>query len=160
MYSAVQVPGVRVKREHCLRTALHPNCGAADIESAVVEGLPWVGISSEVLDTIVRSSIGHELIHVTSASTLTVIPGRLGMLGTVPADHAQYVRHMLRISQKLALVYGWLEPFEDDGDSLDNVTRSVLILFLGVMAGTQSAQVGVKRLTEPVGANAGRQHSN
>lgn len=78
------------------------------------------------------------------------------MLGTVPADLAQYMGHMLRISQKLAYIYGWPDLFAEDGDELDEATESMLILFVGVMFGVQIAQGGVAKVAAMIAANVAK----
>ncbi len=66
------------------------------------------------------------------------------MIGTVPADMAQYVGHMLRIAQKLAYIYSWPDLF-DEREEVDEATESILTLFVGVMLGVQIAQGGVTK---------------
>ena len=52
------------------------------------------------------TSVTHETRNVTMISTAAGIPGGLTTIGTIPADVAQYMGHMLRIAQKLAYIYG------------------------------------------------------
>lgn len=74
------------------------------------------------------------------------LPGGFTMIAAVPADLAQYFGHMLRIAQKPAYLYSWPDLFDDDGDEIDDGTKAVLTLFLGVMFGVQSANVGIGKL--------------
>lgn len=60
------------------------------------------------------------------------------MIATIPADMAQYVGHMLRIIQKLVFLYGW-EEFLDDFNEMDDETKNMLILLIGVMFGVSQA---------------------
>lgn len=55
------------------------------------------------------------------------------MLGTVPADMVQNFAHMIRVAQKLAYLYSWPDLFSSDGDEMDDATKGVLTLFIGVM---------------------------
>ena len=59
---------------------------------------------------------------------------------------AQYFGHMLRIAQKLAYLYSWPDLFSGDNDELDDATKGVLTLFIGVMFGTQSANAAVGKV--------------
>ncbi|WP_210418262.1 hypothetical protein [Ruania zhangjianzhongii] len=69
------------------------------------------------------------------------------MLGTVSADLAQYIGHLLRIAQKLAYIYSWPDLFADAGEELDEATEGILTLFVGVMVGVQFAQGGVSKVS-------------
>ncbi|MEV8130730.1 hypothetical protein AB0O54_06285 [Pseudarthrobacter oxydans] len=102
---------------------------------------------------VANTSIAYETSKVTGLSALAGIPGGFAMVGTVPADLAQYMGHMLRIAQKLAYIYSWPDLFVDAGDDIDEATESVLILFVGVMFGVQIAQGGVARVANMIAAN-------
>lgn len=67
------------------------------------------------------------------------------MVGTVPADMAQYFGHVLRIAQKLAYIYSWPNLFVEEGEEVDEATEGMLTLFVGVMFGVQLAQAGVSK---------------
>ncbi|QKS16497.1 hypothetical protein HUN59_09980 [Curtobacterium sp. Csp2] len=64
---------------------------------------------------------------------------------------AQYVGHMLRVSQKLAYLNSWPALFEE-GEDVDEATEGVLTLFVGVMLGVLVAQSGVTRVAEAIQA--------
>jgi hypothetical protein len=66
------------------------------------------------------------------------------MIGTIPADLAQFYGHIIRIAQKLAYLYGWPEMF--DGDDIDDGTEHLLTLFIGVMSGVQLAESALSKL--------------
>ena len=78
------------------------------------------------------------------------------MIGTVPADLAQYMGHLLRIAQKLAYIYSWPDLFADADDDIDEATESMLILFVGVMFGVQIAQGGVAKVANMIAANVAK----
>jgi hypothetical protein len=78
------------------------------------------------------------------------------MIGTVPADLAQYMGHLLRIAQKLAYIYSWPDLFADEGEEIDEATESMLILFVGVMFGVQIAQGGVAKVANMIAANVAK----
>lgn len=150
--AAAKLPGVRIDRASYLRTALRRHCSDEQIERAIADSPAVAGIPSSVIDEVAKTSIGYETSKVTGLSTLAGIPGGFALIGTVPADMAQYLGHMLRISQKLAYVYSWPDLFSDD-EKLDEATESMLTLFVGVMVGAQIAQNGVTRAAAMIAAN-------
>jgi hypothetical protein len=68
------------------------------------------------------------------------------MIGTVPADLAQYFGRVLRIAQKLAYIYSWPDLFDDE-EGLGDATEGILTLFVGVMFGAQLAQSSVVKVS-------------
>lgn len=93
-----------------------------------------------------NESIKYEAAKASLLSAAAGIPGLVFMPATVPADMAQYFGHMLRIAQKLAYLYSWPDLFSGDSDDLDDSTKGVLTLFVGVMFGTQSANAAVGKV--------------
>ena len=154
--AAAKLPGVRINRASYLRTALKRHCTDEQIERAVAESPAAAGIPLNLLNEIATTSISYETSKVTGLSALAGIPGGLAMIGTVPADLVQYMGHLLRISQKLAYVYGWPDLFAEGGDELDEATESMLILFVGVMFGVQIAQSGVTKVAAMIAANVAK----
>lgn len=154
--AAAKLPGVRISRSAYLRTALKRYCTEDQIEKAISSSPAAAGIPLKVITEIANTSIAYETSKVTGISTLAGIPGGLAMLGTVPADLAQYMGHMLRIAQKLAYIYSWPDLFTDEMDDVDEATESMLILFVGVMFGVQLAQRGVARVAGMLAVSVAR----
>lgn len=154
--AAAKLPGVRIDRAVYLRTALKRHCTEEQINRAITDSPAAAGIPLKVITEIANTSIAYETSKVTGLSTLSGIPGGLAMIGTVPADLAQYLGHMLRISQKLAYIYSWPDLFADAGEEIDEATQSMLILFVGVMFGVQMAQGGVAKVAGMVAANVAK----
>lgn len=154
--AAAKLPGVRISRAAYLRTALKRHCTEEQIKRAIAETPAAAGIPLKVIAEIANTSIAYETSKVTGISTVAGIPGGLAMIGTVPADLAQYLGHMLRIAQKLAYIYSWPDLFADDDDEIDEATESMLILFVGVMFGVQIAQSGVARVAGMVAATVAK----
>ena len=90
------------------------------------------------MDKLASDAISFETKKSTALSFAAGIPGGPAMLGTVPADLAQYYVHSLRIMQKLAYLYGWKE-FLTDLDDVDDETIAQMGLFFGVMLGVAGA---------------------
>lgn len=148
--AALRFPGVRIDREAYLRAALSRRCPEEQIRKAIEETPAAAGISVKVLDKAADDSIKYETAKVTLISAAAGFPGGFAMFGTVPADAAQNFAHMLRIAQKLAYLYSWPELFSDDRDEVDDATKGVLTLFVGVMFGVQAANAGVVKVAAKV----------
>lgn len=154
--AAAKLPGVRINRGAYFRNALKRYCTEAQIERAIAESPAAAGVPFKVLTDVANTSITYETTKVTGISTLAGIPGGLAMIGTVPADMAQYMGHMLRIAQKLAYIYGWPDLFGDDSEKMDEATEGILTLFVGVMFGVQVAQGGVAKVAGMIAANVAK----
>ena len=149
--AAAKMPGVHIDRESFLRSSLKKYCDDATIEKAIKESPAAAGIPLASIKRLANDSINYETAKVTAISTAAGIPGGLAMIGTVPADTAQYFAHVLRIAQKLAYLYSWPSLF-DENDQMDDATKSLLTLFIGVMFGAQAAADAVGKVAEIVGA--------
>ncbi len=147
--AAIQLPGVKIDREKYLSGALNKHFSPEIIELAIQTSPAAAGITPDKLDSIADASIRYESLKVTALSTAAGIPGGLAMAGTIPADLAQYFAHVLRITQKLVYLYGWDDIFSDK-DMIDDETRSLLILFVGVMFGAQGAIDAVAAISAKV----------
>jgi len=141
--ASVQLPGVQIDRETYLRRELKLYCSPEQIDRAVTASPARAGVPIEVVNKIAAHVIRNEAAKVTAISAAAGLPGGFALLGTVPADLAQYYGHVLRIVQKLAYIYSWPSLFDSDG--LDSATENMLILFIGVMFGVNAAQAGVTK---------------
>jgi len=149
---AAKLPGVRIDRAAYLRSALKRHCTEEQIAQAIGETPASAGIPLKVITEVANTSIAYETSKTTGVSTLAGIPGGLAMIGTVPVDMVQYIGHMLRMAQKLAYIYSWPNLFVDDGDEIDEATKGILTLFVGVMVGVQFAQGGVAKVSAMIAA--------
>ena len=149
--AAAKMPGVHIDRESFLRSSLKKYCDDATIDKAVEDSPAAANIPLATIKRLANDSINYETAKVTAISTAAGIPGGLAMLGTVPADTAQYFAHVLRIAQKLAYLYSWPSLF-DENDQMDDATKSLLTLFIGVMFGAQAAADAVGKVAEIVAA--------
>ena len=147
MDAAARLPGVRINRAAYLRAALKRHCSEEQIERAVAESPAAAGIPFGAIKAVANDSIKYETAKAATLSAVAGIPGGFAIIGTVPADLAQYFGHVLRIAQKLAYIYSWPDLFDDDGEELDDATTGILTLFVGVMFGVQMAQSGVAKVS-------------
>ena len=143
--AAMNVPGVKVKRSDFLRKQFNKHYPKEVIEMAIRKNPASVGISKEIIDRLAKSCINNETMRVTSISAIAGIPGGFAMIGTVPADVAQYFAHIIRILQKLVYLYGWEKIYNSD-DSFDDETMNQLTLFLGVMFGVNAANTAIAQI--------------
>ncbi|MCO8274003.1 EcsC family protein [Actinoplanes sp. TRM 88003] len=156
LVGAAKLPGVRIDRAAYLRSALSRYCTEDDIRRAVDHSPAVANIPLDVLDRVANESIRYETAKVSALSAAAGIPGLLFLPATVPADMAQYFGHMLRIAQKLAYLYSWPDLLSDDGDELDDATKGMLTLFVGVMFGTQSANAAVGKVAAELSKTVAR----
>lgn len=139
--SAAKVPGVKIKRDDFLRDEFS-SPKYKEIMSLIIEKGPVsAGVPRDEIKRLAKGAINFETTKVTMLSAAAGIPGGLAMIGTIPADLAQFYAHVLRIIQKLMYLYGW----EDIG-SMNDETRNVLLLFLGAMSGVQAAEKAIADL--------------
>ena len=73
------------------------------------------------------------------------------MAATIPADVAQYFGHVLRITQKIAYLYGW-----HDFSQFDEMTESLITLFIGIMFGVEGAAKAVVKISNSIAASAAK----
>lgn len=145
--AAMNVPGVKINRSDFLRNQLNKHYSQEIVELAIRQNLASAGIPIEKIDQLAKSCINNETVRVTSISAAAGIPGGFAMMGTVPADVAQYFAHIIRVLQKLVYLYGWQEIYNTD-DSFDDETMNQLTLFLGVMFGVNAANAAISQLAK------------
>lgn len=139
----IRLRGVRIDREHFLRSELHRRgISNESIDAAVAENPAASGIGIEMLDRIAAEVVEFETRKSTAMSFAAGIPGGFAMIGTIPGDITQFYVHAFRIMQKVAYVYGWRE-FLSDTDHVDDETLGKLTAFLGVMMGVGGASATV-----------------
>ena len=76
------------------------------IARAVADRPAAAGVAAETLDDVARHSIAFETKKSATMAFAAGLPGGFALVGTVPADIAQYYVHAFRVMQKLAYLYG------------------------------------------------------
>lgn len=144
LLGAMNMPGVKVNRKEFLYGKLSNYLEGRKLDDAINKS-PVGIVDLQLLDRLADSVISSHTTKVTALSTVAGIPGGFAMVGTVPADIAQYYYHVLSVAQKLAYIYGWPDLLDEKGnlkeDSLDEIT-----LFVGVMSGVAAANEGLNQL--------------
>ena len=106
LLETTKLPIVKIDRESFLRKELQNRYTKEIVEKAIQYNLAYAGICVEDINKIAKSCIAAETMKVTTISATAGLPGGLAIIGTIPADLAQYFGHILRILQKLIYLYG------------------------------------------------------
>lgn len=149
LVEATKFPMVKIDRELFLRKELRDRYTKEIVEKAIQYNPAYAGICVEDINKIAKSCIATETIKVTTISAAVGLPGGLAIIGTIPADLAQYFGHILRILQKLIYLYGWSD-LGLDSKELNDETMNLLTLFIGVMFGVNGAVGTINKLTVQV----------
>lgn len=149
---AMKLPGARVDRTTYLTKQLKKFYPEYLVSEAIRTSPAKAGITKEGVENLANDTIKYETNKVTAVSAVAGIPGGFAMLGTIPADTAQYFVFMIRAAQKLAYLYGYPD-MEIADDTLDDASMNEILIFLGVMFGVQSANVALKTLTNIIAKN-------
>ncbi|MEN9731321.1 MAG: hypothetical protein RL488_631 [Actinomycetota bacterium] len=156
---AAKVPGVHVNREEYLRSQFDKHCTAEMLDKIVELGPHAAGVPTRIINSVAKSTIRHEVALASALSFAAGVPGGLAMLATIPADLIQFHGGLIRTAQKLSFIHDWPELLQAKGEKLDDETKSVLLIFIGVMYGVTSATAGIAKLAELMAANTARQLS-
>ena len=149
LVEATKLPIVKIDRELFLRKELR-NQYSEDVVNKAIEFNPaYAGIHVEDINKIAKACIASETAKVTAISAAAGIPGGIAMVGTVPADIAQFLGHTLRILQELIYLYGWQE-LNLDSEQMDEETKNMLTLFVGIMFGVNGAATAVNKIAGQV----------
>ena len=149
---AMRLPGIKISREDFLYKQVKNLYPYSTVRKAVELNPAAAGIPREVIGKLARESIKYETTKVSALSFAAGIPGGIAMAGTVPADIAQYFGFILRITQKLAYLYGF-DEFRLQEDEIDDATLNEIMVFLGIMFGVNEANAAIAKLAESVAKN-------
>lgn len=149
LVESAKLPMVKIDRELFLRKELRDRYTQETVEKAIQYNPAYAGICVEDINKIAKSCIAAETTQVTALSAMAGLPGGFAIIGTVPADLAQYFGHILRILQKLIYLYGW-NDLSLDFKEMNEETKNLLTLFVGVMFGVIGAASTVNKLAAQV----------
>ena len=148
---AAEFPGVKIEREEFLQNNFSSRFDSEMVTQIVQTSPIKVGVNESVLHEIARECIDYEQMKVSALSFATGCGGLVG----IPADLAQYLAHVLRISQKLAYIYGYPEIFSIE-ESMDEKTQKLILLFIGVMYGVSGANKVIAEISKSLASKAGK----
>lgn len=147
--TACKLPYCKIDRNLFLTKQLRGIVSLAQLADALENGTINAGISIDILNKLADGAIKLETTKATALSAAAGIPGGFAMIGTIPADLAQFYAHVFRVAQKLAYIYGYKEI------DLDDATQNVLMIFLGVMFGVNAATAALAKLATANAAKIG-----
>ncbi len=142
---ALAVPGVKVKRESFLRSALSNIAVPDQLDVAVATRPALAGIDPAKIDKRANALIRKHVARASGISFAVGIPGGFAMLGTIPADLAQYFYHLTVMAQELAYLHGWPD-LTHDGE-LDEIAQADITMFIGAMMSIGAAKQGLQQLS-------------
>ena len=154
---ALSLPGVRVDRDSFLEEQFKTYYTPEQIAPIIADG-PIGIIPMSILDKIASDCISYHTTIATSTSFVAGLPGGLAMIGTIPADVAQFYFHVFVIAQKLSYIYGYPNLCDEDGNFSEDATH-LLTVFVGVMSGVAAAQKVLQELAEQIQKHLLRQLS-
>lgn len=143
MKSALMMPGIKIDRNAFLLSCFSSYGNAAEL----ISKRPSDIYDSQTIEKVARGIVNNHTTKVTAISTAAGIPGGLAMLGTVPADLAQYYWHYLVMAQKLAYVYGWPD-LRDDNNNLGEQAQAIMTLFVGIGFGVEGAVTATRAVAK------------
>lgn len=139
---AVKAPMVKIDRAEFLKNNFSREAEPKMVDKIVQTSPIKAGVSEHILKKIARECIKYETYNVSALSFGTGFGGLIG----IPADLAQYLVHVLRISQKLAYIYGYPSMISIDG-GMDDATKSIILLFIGMMYGVRKTDEVIAKLS-------------
>lgn len=139
---AVKAPMVKIDRAEFLKNNFSREVEPKMVDKIVQTSPIKAGVSEHILKKIARECIKYETYNVSALSFGTGFGGLIG----IPADLAQYLVHVLRISQKLAYIYGYPSMISIDG-AMDDATKSIILLFIGMMYGVRKTDEVIAKLS-------------
>lgn len=147
-----KLPGAKINRERFLRKELSTNYKKNIVEDAINNNPAHAGIKTSEINKIADSVIRYERNKVSAISFASGLPGGFAMVPALSMDVAQYFYHIIIIVQKLAYLYGF-DEFEFDENEINAEAMNKIIIFIGVMVGVNSANQGLKVLSNIIGKN-------
>ena len=126
--------------------------GEEAVKKAVQDNPAIAGIEVAEINKIADKVIAYEIRQSTFISTIIGIPGGIAVAGTIAIDITQYLGHIIRITQKLAYLYGWKDMF-DENEELSKDTIERMTLLMGVMFGVDLADNAVVKLAQSAALN-------
>lgn len=155
---ALKVPLVKIKRQEFL-VKNFSNGESPETIRKMLDTSPFkAGIERSKLSKVAIECIKYEKFWVTTKSAATGLGGGtpITIAGAVVADLGNNLAHEMRVIQKLAFIYGWPDIFDIDRD-MDEETKNVILLFVGVMIGVKGASEMLLKVANHFGQNLGKE---
>lgn len=143
----LKIPGALVDRKDFLRNELSLYCNEQQLND-ILEGILKTTevLTKERIQKLAKGSIKYHRNRASMASGVAGLPGGFGMAVAIPADMAQSLYHVIILTQKLLYLYG--VPDLRNNNEIDDETRNIITLFVGIAMGSDIASQGAKKLLE------------
>lgn len=141
--ASLKLPFVRIDRTSFLTKELSKYYSDEALLKKVIEKGTYGLIDKKIIDRIAKGCIDYHTTVVVGTSALAGLPGGWAMAAAIPGDVAQFYGHVLALTQKLMYIYGWPDITNENG-LIDDETLTILTLFVGLMMGSQEAEVGIR----------------
>ena len=139
------MPGAKINRTEFLSDVFSKE--SPEMQRRIIDGPITSIVSVETLERISKRVIRMHTFKVTSLSALAGIPGGLAMLGTVPADIANFYYHTVSIGQKMGYLWGFPDMLDENGNMTDE-GKVILTGFIGVMNKVEAAEKAIKAIAK------------
>ena len=159
--AAIKTPGVKVRRDVFLRKELIKFYPEDVVDLAIAYNPARAGIEKSQINSISKTIINYETTKVTGVSVVASLPSSAAApaaIGAAAADITSYFVFILRTAQELAYLYGF-EQFDFAEDNVDSETMNLLLVFLGVMFGTQGAASTLNKVANTFAAHVAKKLS-
>ena len=159
--AAIKAPGIKVRRDVFLRKELIKFYHEDVVERAIAFNPARAGIEKSRINSISKTIINYETTKVTTVSVAASLPSSAAApaaIGAAAADITSYFVFILRATQELAYLYGF-EQFDFAEDNVDSETMNLLLIFLGVMFGTQGAASTLNKVANTLAAHVAKKLS-
>lgn len=155
--SALSLPGVKVNRTAFLLETL--KVVSPEEQRLLLEKGPISSglFTQSEIKKIAESICSKKTLASTGTSFLAGIPGGLALIGTVPADTAQFFGFILRLAQEVAYLYGANDLWGDNDELIEERVKSELMIFLAVMFGVAGANSLLRIMFQNISKNVGKQ---
>ena len=148
--NAIKIPGIKVDRKKFLAEMLIKETD--DIQGVIANGPVAAGINEKTLRKVADKLIFSRTATSSAASFALGLPGSISIAASVSGDVMQFYGVALRLAQELAYLYGAKDIWDDDKVN-EEIVRSQLILYCGVMFGVAGAAAGVRLLSTQIANN-------
>ena len=146
LMASMVLPGAKVDRASYLASQLNSHCDDQQVVQAILSSPASAGISPSLIDKLADDCIRRHVLLASGVSFAAGVPGGFAMVGTIPADMAQFYWHALVMAQKLAYLYGWPDLLEEG--KVDEQTELHLTLLIGAMLGAAVASETLAELAK------------
>ena len=143
----LKIPGALVDRKDFLKRELSLYCKEQQLNDILEGRLKTTEVlTKKKIQKLAKGSIKYHRNIASMASGVAGLPGGFGMAVAIPADMAQYLYHVIILTQKLLYLYG--VPDLRNNNEIDDGTRNIITLFVGIAMGSDKASQGAKKLLE------------